>query len=144
MEDQEFKSKQRRKRRKEERRKRKEEKQQRKKRKRDEDKYGCPVVRSIKDFSPSQKGREIMVVGRIVEGEPEVDESQIQWSNTDTARASESASSVDDSLIKSECWRTLPFLKSNQDRFRLKKDQRDIIIEVDEEQDFLPTDKELR
>jgi hypothetical protein len=46
---------------------------------------------------------------------------------------------------QAECWRTLPYLNKNQDRFRLAKDGRDVILQFDRTQEdtFLPDNTDV-
>jgi len=48
-------------------------------------------------------------------------------------------------LRQRDCWRTLPFLSKNQDRFRLAQDGHDVVLQFDSghEDTFLPDNTEL-
>lgn len=66
-------------------------------------------------------------------GEREEAESVRRWEEEERRRR------------QAECWRTLPALNRNQDRFRLAKDGRDVILEFDRRQEdtFLPDNTDL-
>jgi hypothetical protein len=66
-------------------------------------------------------------------GEREEAESVRRWEEEERRRR------------QAECWRTLPALNRNQDRFRLAKDGRDVILEFDRAQEdtFLPDNTDL-
>ncbi len=66
-------------------------------------------------------------------GEREEAESVRRWEEEERRRR------------QAECWRTLPALNRNQDRFRLVKDGRDVILEFDRTQEdtFLPDNTDL-